>query len=40
MEASGVVGSLGGIAELARAAFEQHQTPRVAAATPTPRAGG
>ena len=41
MESAGVIGSLGGIAELAREAFDRPAAPRVAApAAATPRSGG
>jgi len=40
MESAGVIGSLGGIAELAREAFDRPAAPRVAApAAATPRSG-
>jgi regulator of protease activity HflC (stomatin/prohibitin superfamily) len=39
MESAGVIGSIGGIAELAKEAFER-QAPRVAASANPPRAGG
>ena len=39
MESAGVIGSLGGIAELAKEALDR-QAPRTTAPTPTPRTGG